>query len=413
MDSLALGRYLRESREAKEILLEDVVTALRIRQPVLEAFEQGNFEISGASQIQIRGFLRNYARYLGLDDGLVLQYYDAALEGDARQTRLSRLRHRQDDIPPPIAPRRITDTQPTLPEIERAQLRQARRRSVLNTVVVLLVGIAALSVIIFVAVELIRTPEGGFDIGTAPERGFIVDLPPSPTLTPSRTPAPLLSATPTLFGFTQYSGQGVLVIIELEQRSWIRVSVDGLERFGNIAPPGTLLEFTANQEVVVNASNARALNVIYNGVQQRPFGGRGQRVDIIFTEEQMDITTGPGFEPTPEQSPTPLERSQPLAPTLLAQLTPTSTPGPSPTPTITPTPSDTPTITLTPSITFTPSSTPTASDTPTATATASDTPLPSDTPTITATPTITLTPSETAILPPRVTLEGVTPEKGE
>jgi cytoskeleton protein RodZ len=67
MDPSALGRYLRESREAKELTLEDAVTALRIRRPILEAFEQGDFSLV-ETPVQVRGLLRNYARFLDLEE---------------------------------------------------------------------------------------------------------------------------------------------------------------------------------------------------------------------------------------------------------------------------------------------------------------------------------------------------------
>ena len=41
MDAQALGRYLRETREAKELTLDEAARALRIRQRVLELFEAG------------------------------------------------------------------------------------------------------------------------------------------------------------------------------------------------------------------------------------------------------------------------------------------------------------------------------------------------------------------------------------
>jgi len=54
MDALALGRYLREAREAKELTLEDAERTLRIRRRVLEAFELGDFNVIDASPVQIR-----------------------------------------------------------------------------------------------------------------------------------------------------------------------------------------------------------------------------------------------------------------------------------------------------------------------------------------------------------------------
>ena len=92
MDAQALGRYLRESREARELTLVDAERALHIRQRTLEAFETGEFTTTGASHPQLRGFVGNYARWLGLDEDKVLQYLEAALVDDQRQTRRVRRR---------------------------------------------------------------------------------------------------------------------------------------------------------------------------------------------------------------------------------------------------------------------------------------------------------------------------------
>jgi cytoskeletal protein RodZ len=73
MDAHSLGRYLRESRESRELTLDDAVDTLKIRRIVLESFEQGDFNVVDASPVQVRGFLRNYARYLSLDEDLVIQ----------------------------------------------------------------------------------------------------------------------------------------------------------------------------------------------------------------------------------------------------------------------------------------------------------------------------------------------------
>ncbi|MBZ0149118.1 MAG: helix-turn-helix domain-containing protein, partial [Pseudorhodoplanes sp.] len=121
MDALALGRYLRESREAQEIQLDDVVEQLKIRRAVLESFEQGDFNLASASDIQVRGFLRNYARYLNLEEDKVLQYYTAARYG--KPSSKSRRRSKKDTDPIPVAPRRITDTPPSFPAITLAEQR--------------------------------------------------------------------------------------------------------------------------------------------------------------------------------------------------------------------------------------------------------------------------------------------------
>lgn len=417
MDAHALGRYLRETREAKELTLEQAVSTLRIRQHILESFERGEFLIVDASSVQIRGFIRNYARFLGLDDDLVIQYYESSLQGSRkrrRQKKEKRRTKRPSQEVPLSAPRSITDTNPSRPHLttlgEQRETQQERLLRALNITMVFLVAAAALAVIVFVIVQLIEQPEDSIPSGN---RDILGQLPPTPTFTiaPTFTPRPTVSALP---GIQQnFDGRGVAVTIEAQQRTWMRVLTDGNVQIARLIRPGEILEYRSLNQIVVNASNAEALNIIYNGQQQGSFGGRGQAVDITFTADgRVDIVTGPGFEPTSPFTPTPPPTDDRLAGTLIAAQTPTNTPGPSPTQTDTPTITDTPSITLTPSATDTPSDTPTMTLTPSATFTPSNTPTATRTPTITPTPSQTFTPSPTAILPPRATSENPTPTKG-
>lgn len=390
MDPQALGRYLRESRESREISLDEAVAALRIRRPILEAFEQGNFDVV-ETPVQARGLLRNYARFLKLDEDKVLQYYEAAKNPTHR-------RRGRGPSGSPVAPRKITDTPPTLPTVTLPDQRPNRLRNLMNTIAVLLVSLAALAVIVFVTVEIIRTPEDDLPGPESTAGAFVGQLPPTATFTPSWTPRPE-QPTPTPPLSSLFSGQGVLAEIELRQRTWLRLSVDGVETFTGIVTEGDVLRYEASERIDITASNAAALDLTYNGRSQGSVGVRGQRVELTLTTDGINVETGPGMEPTPENSPTPPPTPTSIAGTVIAVLTPSPTPGPSPTP------SDTPTITLTPSIT------PTPSDTPTATMTPSITPTASDTPTITPTPTNTLSPTPTALLPVRATATGQAPTK--
>jgi hypothetical protein len=442
MDAHSLGRYLRESRESRELTLDDAVDTLKIRRIVLESFEQGDFNVVDASPVQVRGFLRNYARYLSLDENLVIQYYESAQQptnhrsSRRRSDKPKKSRFRRSTgtslTPPPaepepsVPPHRSTDITPSRPPLtqnttlgeQRASSRQ-RLSGLLSTLAILIVGGAALAVIAFVVIQLLEQPP---DVFQTDGRDILGQLPPSQTFTPLPTVPPQPTATglpefqaaqaPQAFG-----SSNVAVTIEALQRTWLRVQTDGNLQIERLVLPGEMLDYGAQNEIFVSASNADALAIVYNGQRQGSFGGRGQAVDITFTGSNVNIVTGPGFDPTSEFTATPLPTQDFLPATLLALQTPSNTPGPSPTPT------DTPTITLTPTITQTPSDTPTPSGTPTITLTPTDTltptstptvtPTPTNTPTptITPTPTNTLTPTPTAILPPRATQPDPTPTK--
>lgn len=411
MDSYSLGRYLREAREEQELTLDDAVAKSKIRRYILESFEQGKFDI-GTSDVQIRGFLRNYARFLNLDEELVIQYYESAISG-GRRTPSRRKRQTEEN---PTLPRKLTDTNPSKPRMPLGDQREAARQRFLrfiNIMAVVLIAGAAVSVIVFVVFQLLQQSDGT----TSNSPDILAELPSSPTATtaPTLTPRPQASPLPLLPN--NYTGSGVAVTIEFQQRSWAQVIVDGAEQFVGIAEPGDVMQFNGLNEIVLTATNARALNIVYNGQQQGVFGGRGQRVDILFNASTLNAETGPGYDPTSIFTLTPTPTREQIAATIIAERTPTSTPGPSPTPSATYTPSNTPTITytpsvtLTPSATYTPTNTPTITNTPTATYTPSNTPTITPTSTITPTPTITLTPSATAILPPRATPIVLTPPK--
>jgi len=62
----SIGTKLREVREARNLTLEQVAQALRIRPYHLQALESDDYSAI-PSAAQARGFLRNYAEYLGLN----------------------------------------------------------------------------------------------------------------------------------------------------------------------------------------------------------------------------------------------------------------------------------------------------------------------------------------------------------
>ena len=74
---IALGSLLRTSREERQIDLDAVVEATKVRRHYLEALENEEWE-KLPSQVFVKGFLRSYAKFLGLDTEMVLDYYQKA-----------------------------------------------------------------------------------------------------------------------------------------------------------------------------------------------------------------------------------------------------------------------------------------------------------------------------------------------
>lgn len=69
-----VGEILRESREAKFYSLEEVEKATKIRKELLIALEEDNFTKLPPPTF-IQGFIKNYAKFLGLDQGKILAVF--------------------------------------------------------------------------------------------------------------------------------------------------------------------------------------------------------------------------------------------------------------------------------------------------------------------------------------------------
>ena len=73
-DAGSFGRWLRRQREMREISLRDIAERTKISLRYLEAMEDDRFDLLPAS-IFAKGFLREYARYVGLSPDEVVNHY--------------------------------------------------------------------------------------------------------------------------------------------------------------------------------------------------------------------------------------------------------------------------------------------------------------------------------------------------
>jgi len=74
-----LGEYLKSKREARNVTLEEIAEATRIRKTILEAIENDRQDLI-PPRVFTQGFLKSYASYLELDESDVVKRYQEALE---------------------------------------------------------------------------------------------------------------------------------------------------------------------------------------------------------------------------------------------------------------------------------------------------------------------------------------------
>ena len=86
-EEVSLGSLLHTARKERGIDLDEAEKATRIRRHNLEALEREQWD-KLPSQVFVKGFLRSYAEFLGLDKELVLRCYERSFPGQQYQPRV-------------------------------------------------------------------------------------------------------------------------------------------------------------------------------------------------------------------------------------------------------------------------------------------------------------------------------------
>jgi transcriptional regulator with XRE-family HTH domain len=296
MEVEILGSELRAARLQKELSLDEVEQELRIRAKFLGAIEAGDYSLL-PSQVQARGFLRNYAQFLGLDASTTLARYEQAMG----QLDTATKPNGQLPQPTPVAISKPEDTVYPAPGTitrgpngagvygpEPMHTTQRRRRAFSSSMFVLGVG----AVLLFFAlawggtqfVEALisadRKEEGTMDEFIA---GVLGD---QPTVTPSATlePTPEATVGAQIIPVEQL-GDGVHVFLNVVQRTWVRLTVDGAVQFEGVATPGDRLQYQATELVHIRAGNGAGLEAVINGQSVGALGARGELVDMDVTRD--------------------------------------------------------------------------------------------------------------------------------
>lgn len=254
-----IGALLREARLKQGITLEKVQEETKIRRRYLEALEEGNYQVF-PGEVYLKGFLKNYAHFLGLPgDELVKRYTKAraALEEEKAHAR-----------------------QPTQP----AGLNLSRG---LITVIVLLVVLSAL---------------GGFFLARRPGPEHEVPLPEEGTETRvsgSLAPAPLPVAPEAGPGKSAievrtvknlpkeaiFQVEGNEIRVELKvtgERCWVAVRADGGREKAEMLAQGDRRVIEGKEQVWLRVGEPGSLEITVNGISLGPAGTPGQPRNITI-----------------------------------------------------------------------------------------------------------------------------------
>lgn len=296
----SIGEFFRQVRETKGLTIDEVASKTRIRTDFVKALEDGNFA-KLPDQVFARGFVRSYARSLGLDeDDAIHRFVQSAGAYYDKQVERERLKLRQ---------------------AEEERKRQANRKAV-----GVAIGIAILTLIFLLSREqsslLVRRSSSDLPASaskrTAPPTPESQDapssqqaeaVPPAPKAKSSPEsslgavtgPASTSSAVPELaapapsslgsdgpLGGISLEGSGatdgqLALDLEATELSWVVVQIDGGSPQEALLRPGEKARWKGQDQFILTLGNAGGVKAELNGKPQKPFGPSGKVArDIVI-----------------------------------------------------------------------------------------------------------------------------------
>ena len=290
-----IGESLKSTREAKGISLSQAEEDTKIRKRYLQALEEGDYDVI-PGRVYAKGFLRNYANYLGLNQEEIMIEY-----------KLLSMPVKEDY--------KRNDVEATLHK-RRSSLRSNSRsdqRTYLLKVLIAVFAIVVLAVYNFVYKS---TPKNELNSTDGPPATEQTDnkkpakepAKPAPDSKPQQQPinnGAVDQASPgttgsqnNVDGLDPSAAQTTGLNVTLkgkDQVCWARVTVDGVVKFAGNINPGESKTFTGSGKIKLRLGNAGAVEVVMNG---QSLGSLGPLGGIATREFTAGIQSGIGGQTT-------------------------------------------------------------------------------------------------------------------
>lgn len=298
-----LGSLLREAREAKELTLAEAQQATRINCRYLEALEDGRYDLL-PTKVHVRGYLRNYAKYLELDPKPLLDRYELNKNSYSNQNQPESVEEISDLEPiPPREDQVFYD--PVNMDLSGGVKKESGSALRIIIIVALLASLALIANRFIPIITGNNESSGSLSSGIEEavsnitnDTGQQTTITPDPTIIPgagvpitstSRNSAlqlPTPTATRPILPATL---EQIRLRLEITERTWMRVTIDDEVVFEGLARKGDgPFEWEAADKAELLTGNAIGVFVTINDVELGRLGDRAQVVDETWT------TTGNG-----------------------------------------------------------------------------------------------------------------------
>ncbi|HZD31644.1 MAG TPA: RodZ domain-containing protein [Candidatus Angelobacter sp.] len=314
----SFGERLRREREMRGVSLDDIAEATKIGTRLLRALEDEHFDVLPGG-IFNKGFVRAYAKYLGLnEDEMVADYLQAAGESSPDPRVIAEQNSsRIDRVDSDSGGHRMAGF-PIIPVLillvviaagaggwhiyqDRMQERRARADAAR-------LGVAPPPVITPPASITQTSPASTSTQPATQPSAQPATTTPSGTTTTGRdnksadlnSPLKPAGATTLAAGTTSAAnptGQSFEVTIKPKDNAWVSIKVDGKIVVRGIIGPADVKTVRANEQVVVWTGNAGAIDLTFNG-QPVPLAGGPNEVAVeVITPKGATAAKPPAPKP--------------------------------------------------------------------------------------------------------------------
>ncbi|MCA9965008.1 MAG: helix-turn-helix domain-containing protein [Anaerolineales bacterium] len=292
---------MREARENKGLTLEEVQAETRIHARFLTALEKGDYAAL-PTPVHVRGFLRNYARFLGLDPQPLLARYQ-----NNHGYSSNGINHGQTNGS--FVPTR--DDQPFFDPVNVEVESISNRRSPESALQLVIIAalLLALALIGMRFIPILLGNGDGTETITAEITQALQEMTNNGELEPTIDINATLTATDFITSTSRNNTNGaasgsllatpsptrpplpaildtIQLRLDITERTWMEVTIDGDVVFTGIARTNDVFEWEAQNEVKLLTGNAIGIVATINEVQLGRLGGRGENREEVWRTTQ-------------------------------------------------------------------------------------------------------------------------------
>jgi cytoskeleton protein RodZ len=315
-----LGKYLRQQRESKKISLREVAKSTRVREHILKAIEEDQYDLLPPTTY-VKGFLLSYAKYLGLNPKDVLLSYKKALKGEPfippstqpikaerkfppqrppkPESKISPPpppKPKEETLPPPPKPEHETPPPAPKPKEETPPRRPSipKQKILWNRKQMWVVGGAILASLIFF--YFFSPYPSKPPIEPVPEKPPVAPSPPvaATTSVPEGKPVvdekqPLAPSLPVTAATSVPEKKPFPLQLKAIEETWVSLQVDDQPEKEMTFKPGEGISLQASNRIRILIGNAGGLELILDGKPLGKFGKSGEVVTLIITPQGVEV----------------------------------------------------------------------------------------------------------------------------